>query len=142
MGHKPKDVAHLPPFTLPGWLTGTFSCPTTTPRLHFASPSSTYQELSTTQSQKGMVLEGRPWGVRRGHEDRAELVLLEVSRAGTVTNLQAPLLKCHPPVPLHHWGSQHHMCVLQDNGKAYTSLQLKARQSPQQPKTVPPLPPP
>lgn len=35
-------------------------------------------------------------GLRRGHEDRAELFLLEVSRAVTITNLQAPLLKCHP----------------------------------------------
>lgn len=34
--------------------------------------------------------------------------------------------------PSHHYrGSQHHVCVLQDNGKAYTSLQPKARQRPQ-----------
>lgn len=35
--------------------------------------------------------------------------------------------------PALHRGGQHHVCVLQDNGKAYTLLQPKARQSPQHP---------
>ena len=73
------------------------SPPTATPRCRFPSPPGTYQ-LSTGPSQKGAVLGAGPCGIRKGHEDRAELFLLEVSRAGTKPNLQSPL-KCHPPLP-------------------------------------------
>ena len=72
--------------------------PTATPRPHFPSPSGTRQKSSAPGTvRKAQCRELGHAGARRGHEVRAELFLLEVSRAGTITNLQAPLLKCHPP---------------------------------------------
>lgn len=61
------------------------------------APIKTAQHQALSESHQGWAM-GHV-GVRRGHEDRAELFLLEVSRAGTITNLQAPLLKCHPLPP-------------------------------------------
>lgn len=80
-------------------------------------------------------------GARRGHEDRAELFLLEVSRAGTITNLQAPLLKCHPPLPPPPLGqsASRVRATRQRQGLHFASA--KSQTKPPASRAVPPPPP-
>lgn len=75
-----------------------------------------------------------------GHEDRAELFLLEVSRAGTRTNLQAPSSSAILPSPTTTTGAVSITCACyKTTAKTYTLLQPKARQSPQHPAVTPSL---
>lgn len=69
-----------------------------------------------------------------GHEDRAELFLLEVSRAGTRTNLQAPSSSAILPSPTTTTTSRAvsiTCACYETTAKAHTLLQPKASQSPQ-----------
>lgn len=75
-----------------------------------------------------LSFDGCPTGVRRGHEDRAELFLLEASRAGTKTNLQAPLLKCHPsPCPPPGWSASCVRATRQRQGLHFASAKSQAK---------------
>lgn len=97
-------------------------------------------------SAQGTVRQVRCWklghrGVRRGHEDRAELFLLEVSRAGTITNLQAPLLKCHPPPvpPLPGQSASRVRATRQRQGLHFASAKSQTK-TPGSQAVLPPLP--
>lgn len=109
--------------------------PTTTPRPLFPPCSGIHQKSSAA----GTVRKAQCWelghaGVRMGHEDRAELFLLEVSRAGTRTNLQAPSSSAILPSPTTTTGAVSITCACYETtAKAYTLLQPKATQSPQHP---------
>lgn len=95
-GWRPPSSLHMATMAWPGRPPPH----TTTPQTPFHFLSGTHHKSSALGTvRKEWCRELGCAGVRRGHEDRAELFLLEVSRAGTITNLQAPLLKCHPPPP-------------------------------------------
>lgn len=111
--------------------------PTTTPRLLFPPCSGTHQKSSARRAQHWELSHA---GVRMGHEDRAELFLLEVSRAGTRTNLQAPSSSAILPSPTTTTGAVSVTCACyKTTAKTYTLLQPKARQSPQHPAATPSL---
>lgn len=115
------------------------------PQTTLPSPSlaSIKRAQHQAQSEKHSAGSWAMLEVRMGHEDRAELFLLEVSRAGTRTNLQAPSSSAILPSPTTttittSTGAVSITCACYETtAKTYSVLQPKARQNPQHPAATP-----